>query len=135
MMGFANSNNLDEASNNVRAVRKNVSAVVSDDSMRIAMERTAQSDALVKTRLIRKAFVDKMVQRRGTIQEIFRVMCSHEAFALMTRANFRKSLQDVLHLQLEGKDLQLLEDELYKNSKNPRGISLPEFSQFIEDTP
>lgn len=151
MMGFASSDDLDEAANNIRAVQKKVrqhqlatasasaaAGNIDDDEsspMRRALARTSAADAQVRTRHLRKQFVDKMVQRRGTVQEIFRVLCGHESFALMTRANFLKSLVDILHLRLDPSDLQLLEHELYKNSQNPRGLSLKEFSQFVEDTP
>lgn len=150
MMGFASSDDLDEAANNIRAVQKKVKQrglTIGDNyssnngggdensALRRALARTSAADAQVKTRLLRKQFVDKMVQRRGTIQEIFRVMCGHESSALLTRQNFHRSLRDVLHLQLDAQDLELLENELYASAGNSRGLALREFSQFVEDTP
>jgi hypothetical protein len=135
MMGFANSDNMDEASNNIRAIKNNARLTSTGDevSMRRALDRTADVDARTRTRLVRKAFVDKMVQRRGTTQEVFRVMCGQGH--MLSRAALHVSLRDVLHLQLNAADLALLEHALYAGSKDPRGVSLAEFSNFIEDTP
>lgn len=142
MMGFANSNNMDEASNNVRAIIKKskdtaaAAAAATPEaaaaSQQRALDRTQQLDNGVRTRLVRKSFVDKMVQRRGAIREIFRTMCGHESAPLLTKEALRVSLRDVLHLQLTEEDLRLLERALFSN---PRGVSLKEFSDFIEATP
>jgi Ca2+-binding EF-hand superfamily protein len=137
IMDPGNTANLDEASNNPRSVKGVEVFSRSSDSGRTqaaALKATcdAAADAAAARRL-HKAFAAKLVQRRGTLQESFRMLAGHSPDARLKRTKLASSMEEVLRLTLSDRERDILLGMIFNSdSKAQRGLDFREFSEFVE---
>jgi hypothetical protein len=137
IMGY-NEATVDSASNNIQSVRDARALDLSNPRDREHCVAVSQRVDTVKSeaakRLLRSNLVSKMMQRRGTAQEVFRVLCSQGVThaAVLTRDAFEKALETVLHLQLPQHEKDLVAEMLFPSPASAAaGIDFKVFSSFV----
>ncbi len=128
LMGIPNSNNLDEMSNSPRAVR-NVQVDQSVEAQQAIMGATIGAQQRSRAQVLKRMFVAKVVERRGTIQEVFRLLAGHSPTSRMAKPEFRQALIDVFHMTLPKEDIELLVREIFGRDEE---ITFKQFHLYVE---
>ncbi|EPY19961.1 protein associated with the ribbon compartment of flagellar microtubule [Strigomonas culicis] len=120
--------NMDEASLSARSV-KNVNMTINT-----TMKDTASvSEIKHRHRQLRKSLQHKLIQRKGTVQEQFRLLADHSANSRLNRDTFRKSLNEVMHFNVNKPDEDMLVSMLFDGQQDENGdITFKQFQEFID---
>uniref|UniRef100_A0A7S1LQW8 EF-hand domain-containing family member C2 n=1 Tax=Neobodo designis TaxID=312471 RepID=A0A7S1LQW8_NEODS len=137
IMDPGNTANLDEASNSTRSV-KGVAVFPRSSTEGAAHAKALQAtcDAAADeatTRRLHKSLASKLLQRRGTLQEAFRMLAGHAPNARLKPNQMSRSLDEVLRLSVSDRERNLLLAAMYTNdSQRERGLDFREFSDFVD---
>jgi Ca2+-binding EF-hand superfamily protein len=119
---------MDEASLTMRSIRN------------VDMTRSAHLKAnatLSQEKQRRKQLRDmlqfKLMQRKGNVQEQFRILSNHSANSRLNRETFRKSLNSVLQFNMGEADENTLVALLFDGVEDENGdITYKQFQEFVE---
>lgn len=82
---------------------------------------------------LRQLLQFKLMQRKGNVQEQFRLLSDHSANSRLNRTTFRKSLNSVLHFNMNEEDENTLVALLFDGTEDGDGdITYRQFQEFIE---
>jgi len=137
IMDPGNTANLDEASNNTRSVkgveifsRTSAAGAAQAGALKATCDAAADEAA---SRRLHKSLAAKLLQRRGTLQEAFRMLAGHAPDARLKPHQMSRSLEEVLRLNVSERESRLLLSAMYKtDSQRDRGLDFREFSEFVE---
>jgi hypothetical protein len=133
IMDPGNTTNLDEAANHPRSVKGVEVFSRGSHEYESTIGRPTAVDADVILHRVKKALVAKIVQRRGTVQEAFRMLAGHAPNARLTKDTFTRSLADVLRLNLTAEEREILMSSLYTTAERLRaGVDFKAFCEFTE---
>lgn len=125
LMDIPNSQSMDITSIHPRSIQ-NISMRLDETLKNATLD--AVDALLVKN--TRRMLVDKIVKRRGTLQEAFLLLGGHSATAKLGKASFQAAMIDVLHMNVTDKEKAIVMELVF-----PRGkleLSLRDFHDFIE---
>eukprot|EP00758_Cryptobia_borreli_P004213 Tbor_TRINITY_DN4244_c0_g1::TRINITY_DN4244_c0_g1_i1::g.24007::m.24007 len=122
---------MDAASNNIKSIKNvNMSLDTASDSNNPVYKEASRNDSLqYKKNQLKKVLIDKLVARRGTVQEIFRMMAGYQFNSRLSRFEFERGLIHILHFNVPEEDIQVLIDTVFEGDDV---ISFKQFQEFIE---
>lgn len=86
-----------------------------------------------RRRQLRDLLQFKLMQRKGNVQEQFRLLSDHSANSRLNRATFRKSLNSILHFNMSESDENTLVSLLFDGVEDENGdITYRQFQEFVE---
>lgn len=130
VMDVPNSHNIDESSMHPRSV-KNVNLGVRTEFA----NATVDAADIALRRNLRRQLVDKLAQRRATLQEVFRLMAGNRPNGKLNRASFATALNELLHFNVSAKEQRILVDLLFYGQEDSEGdITIKQFHEFIESS-
>lgn len=122
------SESMDEASLTTRSIR----------NVNMAKNETLKSSAGAseerqRRRQLREMLQFKLIQRKGTVQEQFRLLSDHSATSRLNRDVFRVSLNSVLHFNMNKSDEDTLVSLLFDGVQDEDGnITYKQFQEFVD---
>lgn len=126
--GSEGTSSMDAASNNPKSI-KNVNMQLKDEFKTATVVATEDN----QRRLLKKQLIDKLVARRGTVQEVFRLMAGHSFNSRLSRAQFEKGLVDILHFNVSPRETELLLSIVFDGKEDSNGeITYKQFNEFVE---
>ena len=126
--GSEGTSSMEAASNNPKSI-KNVNMTLKDEFKTATVVASEDHQRRRLTRLL----ADKLAERRGTTQEVFRLMAGHAYNARLSRAAFSAGMADVLHFRLGAADTALLLSVVFDGREDENGeITYKQFSEFVE---
>jgi hypothetical protein len=128
VMDVPNSQNLDESSMHPRSIRN----VKIEPRPEFAKATIVAAD-LALTRSLRRQLVDKLNQRRGTMQEVFRLLAGNRPNGKLNRAAFSEALKEQLHFNVTTKEHAILVGLLFNGQEDSAGdVTVKQFHDFVE---
>jgi len=98
-----------------------------------AAANTSSAATEFKKRNLKKALIDKISERRGTVQEVFRMMAGFGFNSLLSRQEFEKGLVHILHFNVSSEDRELVMGLVFDGRENMDGeITFKQFHEFVE---
>ena len=82
------------------------------------------------TKRLRRMLVDKIVKRRGTLQESFLLLGGHSATAKLGKDSFILAMKDILHMNVTPREQEIVLGLVFANGV--RELSFKQFHEFIE---
>mmetsp|Transcript_68196 Transcript_68196/g.79370 ORF Transcript_68196/g.79370 Transcript_68196/m.79370 type:complete len:783 (+) Transcript_68196:59-2407(+) len=129
VMDIPNSYNMDVLAVHPRSIR-NIN-LAADSTITTKAIATA-SDA-ARRRYLTQQLVEKLDQRRGTVQEVFRLMAGHSSNGKMNRNAFSYGLKEYLHFNVTPEEHEVLVNILFDGSEDSNGdITVRQFHDFLE---
>jgi len=137
MMDPGNTHSMDEAANSVRSIKGvKVAGRTSEEGVALIAslkEKQGAADRIVKQQQLKKALVGKLVTRRGTVQESFRLLAGHAPNARLTKDKLDEAMVHVLHMPLPPAEFDLLAEAMFDTpDRQARGVDFGAFYRFIE---
>ncbi|CAJ1009216.1 putative DUF1126 PH-like domain containing protein [Leishmania naiffi] len=122
------SESMDEASLTTRSIR-NVNMTRNDQ-----LKSTATvSEEKMRRKQLRDMLQFKLIQRKGSVQEQFRLLSDYSANSRLNRDMFRISLNTVLHFNMSKGDEDTLVSLLFDNVEDENGdITYKQFQEFVD---
>ncbi|CAM39131.1 conserved hypothetical protein [Leishmania braziliensis MHOM/BR/75/M2904] len=122
------SESMDEASLTTRSIR-NVNMTRNDQ-----LKSTATvSEEKLRRKQLRDVLQFKLIQRKGSVQEQFRLLSDYSANSRLNRDMFRISLNTVLHFNMSKEDEDTLVSLLFDNVEDENGdITYKQFQEFVD---
>lgn len=131
VMDVPNSYNIDESSMHPRSIKN----VKTEARLEFANATVGAAETAL-TRNLQKQLVDKLNQRRGTLQEVFRLLSGNRPNGKLNRASFSEALREQLHFNVTPKEHLILVNLLFDGREDSAGdVSIKQFHEFIEDSP
>ncbi|KPA79626.1 hypothetical protein ABB37_05418 [Leptomonas pyrrhocoris] len=122
------SESMDEASLTTRSIR-NVDMTKSEN-MKVS---ATLSQAKQRRKQLRDLLQFKLIQRKGNVQEQFRLLSDHSANSRLNRETFRKSLNSVLQFNMSEADENTLVGLLFDGAEDEDGnITYKQFQEFVD---
>lgn len=122
------SESMDEASLTTRSIR-NVNMTKNDQ---LKLTATA-SEEKQRRKQLRDVLQFKLIQRKGSVQEQFRLLSDHSANSRLNRNTFRISLNTVLHFNMNKNDEDTLVSLLFDGVEDENGdITYKQFQEFVD---
>ena len=139
---------MDAASNNVKSIKHvnmtlRCPAAALEGSNTDSPHRTRQQASSTtvassaatnfRRRQLKALLIEKVAERRGTVQEVFRMMAGYGFNSLLSRSEFEKGLIHILHINISSEDRALLMDLVFQGRENGAGeITFKQFHEFVE---
>lgn len=128
VMDIPNSKNVDESSMHPRSI-KNINMTLDTTLARATL---SAADTALRRNLTQQ-LVDKLNQRRGTVQEVFRLLAGHSANGKLNRSAFSVGLKEQLHFNLPPLEHAMLVDIVFSGIEDAAGdITVKQFHEFLE---
>lgn len=128
VMDIPNSDNMDVTSINPRSV-KNITLTV--DKQFASATTVAAETSLVRN--LTQQLIAKLDQRRGTVQEVFRLLSNHNTNGKLNKKDFRIALKELLHFNVTPKEENILVSVLFNGMEDASGdITFRQFHEFLE---
>ncbi|CCD14578.1 unnamed protein product [Trypanosoma congolense IL3000] len=128
LINVTSSEHMDEASLTSRSV-KNVSIHKDDSLKHVAHE----AEKARRRRRLAIELRQKLIQRRGTTQEQFRLFGCHNSASRLNRDTFRRSLNEIMHFNVPKEDEDTLVSILFDGRADEKGdITYKQFQEFID---
>lgn len=122
------SESMDEASLTTRSIR-----TVTMDVNNTLKDNASVSEAKQRQKHLRILLQQKLIQRKGSTQEQFRLLSGHSANSRMNRNAFRTSLNTVLHFNLSKADEDSAVSLLFDGTEDENGdITYKQFQEFVD---
>ncbi|KAG5477020.1 hypothetical protein LSCM1_05354 [Leishmania martiniquensis] len=122
------SESMDEASLTTRSIR-NVNMTKNDQLKASA----TSSQEKQRRKQLRDMLKFKLIQRKGSVQEQFRLLSDHSANSRLNRKAFRSSLNRVLHLNMSKSDEDTAVSLLFDGVEDENGdITYKQFQEFVD---
>ena len=125
LMDVPNSQNMDVTSMHPRSVTGITMKL--DESVKSA---TMDARDVNLTKRLRRMLVDKIVKRRGTLQESFLLLGGHSATAKLGKDSFILAMKDILHMNVTPREQEIVLGLVFANGV--RELSFKQFHEFIE---
>ncbi|SCU69950.1 cAMP response protein, putative [Trypanosoma equiperdum] len=128
LVNITSSEHMDEASLTVRSV-KSVN-MTKDESLKTVAIKT---EDVKRRKQLAVELRQKLIQRKGSVQEQFRLIGCHSASSRLNRDVFRHSLNEVMHFNVPKTDEDMLVSLLFDGRADENGdITYKQFQEFLE---
>ncbi|KAG5500223.1 hypothetical protein JIQ42_04558 [Leishmania sp. Namibia] len=122
------SESMDEASLTTRSIRS--VNMTKNDQLKAS---ATVSEEKQRRKQLRDMLKFKLIQRKGSVQEQFRLLSDHSANSRLNRKAFRISLNTVLHLNMSKNDEDTLVSLLFDGVEDENGdITYKQFQEFVD---
>ncbi|CAC9494497.1 conserved hypothetical protein [Leishmania infantum JPCM5] len=122
------SDSMDEASLTTRSIRS--VNMTKNDQLKLA---ATASEEKQRRKQLRDVLQFKLIQRKGSVQEQFRLLSDHSANSRLNRNTFRISLNTVLHFNMNKNDEDTLVSLLFDGVEDENGdITYKQFQEFVD---
>ncbi|RNF05627.1 protein associated with the ribbon compartment of flagellar microtubule [Trypanosoma conorhini] len=128
VVNVTSSGHMDEASLTARSVKR--VNMTKDETLK---EVAAKAERAERRKKLAVDLRQKLIQRRGTAQEQFRLLGGHSATSRMNRDVFRRSLNDIMHYNMPKEDEDMLVSILFDGHEDENGdITYKQFQEFTD---
>lgn len=128
VMDIPNSHNMDETSLHPRSL-KNVQTEANEEFALATMSAAE----IGLTRSLKQQLVDKLNQRRGTLQEVFRLLAGNRPNGKLNRSAFSEALNEQLHFNVTPREHAILVGLLFNGREDRNGdITVKQFHDFVQ---
>eukprot|EP00760_Papus_ankaliazontas_P021836 PhM_4_TR18747/c0_g1_i1/m.1437 len=128
---IGNSFSLDVMANRTTAIQETTMA---DAELISTLSSIAgDTESTLKTKQLTMMLRDKLLQRRGSVHELFRLLAGNAPNSTMSENEFRRGLIDLLHFQLKPSDFEVMVSVLFPPWRQGREVTLREFCDFVDN--
>ncbi|RNE99120.1 protein associated with the ribbon compartment of flagellar microtubule [Trypanosoma rangeli] len=128
VVNITSSGHMDEASLTARSV-KSVN-MTKDETFK---EVASKAERAKRRKKLAVDLRQKLIQRRGTTQEQFRLLGDHSSTSRLNRDVFRRSLNEIMHYNMSKEDEDMLVSILFDDRADENGdITYKQFQEFTD---